>query len=35
MAQLSAAQGQSGPFAGHIDVSVSTSFDGGLTWSSP
>ena len=31
MAQLSAAQGQSGPFAGHIDVSVSTSYNGGVT----
>src|ERR671925_271254 len=27
--------GQRGPFAGHIDVSVSTSFDGGLTWRQP
>jgi hypothetical protein len=35
MAQLSAAQGESGPHAGHIDVSVSTSTDGGLTWKSP
>jgi hypothetical protein len=35
MAQLSAAAGQSGPFFGHINVSVSTSFDGGLTWRSP
>ena len=35
MAQLSAALGQRGPFAGHIDVSVSTSSDGGLTWKSP
>ena len=32
MAQLSAAIGQNSPNAGHIDVSVSTSFDGGLTW---
>jgi hypothetical protein len=35
MAQLSAAVGQSGPFFGHIDVSVSTSDDGGLTWKPP
>src|SRR5436853_2826897 len=35
MAQLSAAIGQNGPNAGHIDVSVSTSYDGGLTWKSP
>jgi len=35
MAQLSAAQGQNGPNAGHISVSVSTSFDGGLTWRPP
>lgn len=35
MAQLSAAQGQFGPFAGHINVSVSTSRDGGLTWGLP
>ena len=35
MAQLSAAAGQSGPFFGHIDVSVSTSNDGGLTWKPP
>ena len=35
MAQLSAAQGQFGPFAGHINVSVSTSRDGGLTWGQP
>ena len=34
MAQLSAAQGNS-PNAGHIDVSVSTSTDGGLTWKPP
>jgi hypothetical protein len=35
MAQLSAARGQNGPFAGHIDVSVSSSADGGLTWKPP
>jgi hypothetical protein len=35
MAQLSAATGQRGPFFGHINVSVSTSYDGGLTWRSP
>jgi Neuraminidase (sialidase) len=35
MAQLSAAQGQNGPWAGHISVSVATSPDGGLTWRSP
>src|SRR5437763_11345135 len=35
MAQLSAAFGQNGPNAGHIDVSVSTSNDGGLTWKPP
>ena len=35
MAQLSAAEGQGSPNVGHIDVSVSTSFDGGLTWKSP
>src|ERR687887_2271725 len=35
MAQLSAAAGQRGPFFGHIDVSVSTSYDGGLTWKPP
>jgi len=35
MAQLSAAQGQAGPFAGHINVSVSTSYDGGVTWRNP
>jgi hypothetical protein len=35
MAQLSAALGQNGPNAGHIDVSVSTSNDGGLTWKPP
>src|SRR5205085_2139871 len=36
MAQLSAAIGQGrDPNAGHIDVSVSTSYDGGLTWKSP
>jgi hypothetical protein len=34
MAQLSAATGN-GPNFGHIDVSVSTSFDGGLTWKPP
>jgi hypothetical protein len=34
MAQLSAAQGNS-PNAGHIDVSVSTSTDGGLSWKPP
>jgi hypothetical protein len=32
MAQLSAAQGEGSPNAGHINVSVSTSSDGGLTW---
>jgi BNR/Asp-box repeat protein len=32
MAQLSAAQGAGSPFAGHIDVSVSTSRDGGVSW---
>ena len=35
MAQLSAAIGQGSPNAGHIDVSVSTSFDGGVTWRPP
>jgi hypothetical protein len=35
MAQLSAAIGQNSPNAGHIDVSVSTSYDGGLTWKPP
>jgi hypothetical protein len=35
MAQLSAAVGQRGPFFGHINVSVATSYDGGLTWRSP
>jgi hypothetical protein len=36
MAQLSAAIGQGrDPNAGHIDVSVSTSYDGGLTWKPP
>jgi hypothetical protein len=35
MAQLSAAQGRFGPFAGHINVSVSTSRDGGVTWGQP
>jgi hypothetical protein len=35
MAQLSAAFGVRAPFAGHIDVSVSTSTDGGLTWKPP
>jgi hypothetical protein len=35
MAQLSAAAGERGPFFGHIDVSVSTSNDGGLTWKPP
>lgn len=35
MAQLSAAIGQSSPNAGHINVSVSTSFDGGLNWKPP
>jgi hypothetical protein len=35
MAQLSAAQGQNGPFAGHIDVSVSVSHDGGINWNPP
>jgi hypothetical protein len=34
MAQLSAAAGN-GPNFGHIDVSVSTSNDGGLTWKPP
>jgi hypothetical protein len=35
MAQLSAAIGQNSPNAGHIDVSVSTSYDGGVTWKPP
>lgn len=35
MAQLSAAIGQNSPNAGHIDVSVSTSYDGGLSWKPP
>lgn len=35
MAQLSAAFPVNAPNAGHIDVSVSTSFDGGLTWRPP
>ncbi len=35
MAQLSAAIGQNSPNAGHIDVSVSTSTDGGLHWKPP
>ena len=35
MAQLSAAAGQNGPFFGHINVSVSTSRDGGVTWQQP
>ena len=35
MAQLSAAVGQSSPNAGHIDASISTSSDGGLTWKPP
>jgi hypothetical protein len=35
IAQLSAAAGQNGPNFGHIDVSVATSHDGGLTWSPP
>jgi hypothetical protein len=35
MAQLSAAQGQGTGIAGHIDVSVSTSFDGRITWQQP
>ena len=35
MAQLSAAQAQSVPNAGHINVSVSTSYDGGVTWKPP
>jgi hypothetical protein len=35
MAQLSAAFPISSPNAGHIDVSVSTSYDGGVTWKSP
>jgi hypothetical protein len=35
MAQLSAAFPISSPNAGHIDVSVSTSYDGGLTWKPP
>src|SRR5438132_7569919 len=34
MAQLSAADGNS-PNFGHIDVSISTSYDGGLTWKPP
>jgi hypothetical protein len=35
MAQLSAAQGAGSPNAGHIDVSVSTSDDGGVNWKPP
>ena len=35
MAQLSAAFPLNAPNAGHIDVSVSTSYDGGLTWKPP
>jgi hypothetical protein len=35
MAQLSAAFPLHAPFAGHIDVSVSTSYDGGVTWKPP
>jgi hypothetical protein len=35
MAQLSAAAPITSPNAGHIDVSVSTSYDGGLTWKPP
>src|SRR5213082_1256465 len=35
MAQLSAAFPLKAPNAGHIDVSVSTSYDGGLTWKPP
>jgi hypothetical protein len=35
MAQLSAAFPLSSPNAGHIDVSVSTSYDGGVTWKPP
>jgi hypothetical protein len=35
MAQLSAAQGAGTPNAGHINVSVSTSTDGGVTWRQP
>jgi hypothetical protein len=35
MAQLSAAFPLHAPFAGHINVSVSTSYDGGLTWKPP
>ena len=35
MAQLSAASPITSPNAGHIDVSVSTSYDGGLTWKPP
>ena len=35
MAQLSAAFPLNAPNAGHIDVSVSTSYDGGLNWKPP
>ena len=35
MAQLSAAFPITSPNAGHIDVSVSTSYDGGVTWKPP
>jgi hypothetical protein len=35
MAQLSVAFGQHGPYSGHIDISVSTSTDGGLHWQPP
>jgi len=35
MAQLAAAFPIKAPNAGHIDVSVSTSYDGGLTWKPP
>jgi hypothetical protein len=35
MAQLSVAQGAGTPNIGHVDVSVSTSTDGGLTWKPP
>ena len=35
MAQLSAAQGAGSPNVGHIDVSVSTSTDGGVNWKPP
>jgi BNR repeat-like domain len=32
MAQLSIAAGARSPYAGHVNVSVSTSLDGGVTW---